>query len=68
MARTPCPSIHTSTREERLAWVREKYVCIANCDLCGNCSLFHGRDAETALEDYIEGIAEMREVVMRYRR
>ena len=65
--RGPAPSIEGSTREEREAYVRERYVCIANCDLCGQCALFHGKDAGTALRDYIEGRAEHRDVLMRYR-
>ena len=62
------PSITTSTHDERRTYVRERFKCISNCDLCGNCALFHGRDAETALADYIDGHAELPEVVMRYRR
>ena len=61
------PSITTSTIEERREFVRQKYVCISDCDLCGICATFHGRDAEQALEDYIDGNAELREVLMRYR-
>lgn len=62
------PSISNSTRDERLAYVRQRYVCIADCDACGICALFHGRDAETALADYIDGKEEHTQVVMRYRR
>ena len=62
------PSIKDSTRDERLAWVRRRYPCIADCDACGNCALFHGRDAEDALADYIDGKEELPQVVMRYRR
>lgn len=61
------PSIATSTREERLAYVHERYKCIADCDNCGLCKLFHGRDAETALESYIEGEEELSLVLMSYR-
>ena len=62
------PSIHDSTEEERRDFVRSRYVCIADCDLCGMCKLFHGRDPEHALEDYIAGSEELPAVVMRYRR
>lgn len=58
------PSIADSTREERLAYVRERYRCISDCDLCGLCKIFHGRDIEDALEDYIEGAEELRNVMM----
>ena len=61
------PSIATSTTEERLAFVRERYVCISDCDLCGMCAVFHGQDAEHALADYIDGHAELRDVLRRYR-
>ena len=64
---TQAPSIGSSTREERLAYVRQRYVCIADCDACGICALFHGRDAEAALSDYIDGKEEHAQVVMRYR-
>ncbi|MDD5800102.1 MAG: hypothetical protein PUD09_05655 [Coriobacteriales bacterium] len=63
-----CPSIKDSTREERLQWVHERYVCIADCDQCGICESFHGQDPEHAFADYIEGRAEMLEVASRYRR
>lgn len=53
------PSVASSTREERLAFVRQRYRCIADCDQCGLCQLFHGRDAEQALAAYIEGRSEL---------
>ncbi len=62
------PSITSSTRDERLAYVRKRYVCIADCDACGICALFHGRDPEDALADYIDGKEELPQVVMKYRR
>ncbi len=62
------PSVSTSTREERLAYVRERYRCIADCDQCGLCKLFHGQDAEHALQAYIDGAEELRDVLMAYRR
>ena len=61
------PSIQSSTREERLAYVRKRFVCISDCDACGICATFHGKNVEEALADYIEGKAEYRDVMMRYR-
>ena len=61
------PSIADSTREERLDYVRRRYPCIADCDACGLCRLFHGQDAERALVDYIDGKAELASVMMGYR-
>lgn len=62
------PSIAESTREERRAYVEKTYPCISECDLCGNCAFFHGREPSVALLDYINGKAEFAEVVARYRR
>ena len=61
------PDIATSTREEREAYVNERYKCIANCDLCGLCKLFHGKTAEYALAPYVDGEIELRELLMSYR-
>ncbi|MBR2683839.1 MAG: hypothetical protein IKE22_11310 [Atopobiaceae bacterium] len=60
-------SITSSTREERLEFVRKRYPCIADCDACGLCKLFHGQDAEHALADYIDGKDELPQVLMKYR-
>lgn len=62
------PGVAESTREERRAYVRERYRCIADCDQCGLCRLFHGRDAEQALAAYIEGHAELADVLRALRR
>lgn len=40
------PKIADSDREERLAFIQEKYKCRVDCDLCGNCKVLRGRDAE----------------------
>lgn len=61
------PSIADSTKEERLEYVRSHYACIADCDACGLCTLFRRQDPQTALADFIEGRAELRDVLMRYR-
>lgn len=53
------PEVACSTREERLAYVRERYRCIADCDNCGICAMFHNVDPEVVFEDYIEGIADL---------
>ena len=49
------PEIKDSTVEERRAYIKEKFPCISDCDLCGLCKVFHGKDAETAYADYIKG-------------
>lgn len=64
----PAPAVGDSTKEERLAWVHDTYVCIADCDMCGICASFHGKEPDLAFADYINGKAEMLEVAARYRR
>ena len=52
---TGAPEIEDSTVEERRAYIKERYPCISDCDMCGLCTVFHGKDAELAYEDYING-------------
>ena len=49
------PDLTGSTEEERRAYIRERFPCIADCDMCGLCTVFHGKDAEHAYDDYITG-------------
>lgn len=66
MVYLPTPSIGSSTRDERLAYVQGCYACITNCDACGDCATFHGLSVELAPADFIEGRAELPEVMMRH--
>lgn len=61
------PEIASSTREERAAYVDSKYHCISDCDMCGLCKVFHGKDPMLAFKDYIDGVEEMQAVAERYR-
>ena len=47
------PSIDSSTIEERLAFVRNEWKCLHNCELCGKCRTLKGRSEETLYADYI---------------
>ena len=49
------PDILNSTVEERRLYIKDRFPCIADCDMCGLCKVFHGKDAETAYDDYIQG-------------
>ena len=40
------PEIAGSTAEERRAFIKTKYPCIADCDMCGLCKVFRGKDAD----------------------
>ena len=61
------PEIKNSTVEERRAYIKERFPCIADCDMCGLCKVFHGKDAETAYADYINGDRDFAEVSGDYR-
>ena len=65
--RTP-PEITESTAEERRAYIKERFPCIADCDMCGLCKVFRGKDAETAYADYIQGSRTFLEVSEDYKR
>ena len=56
------PDITDSTTEER------KYPCIADCDMCGLCKVFRGKNAEQAYDDYITGKRSFMDVSADYRR
>ena len=61
------PMIEESSIEERREYIKKRFPCIADCDMCGLCQVFHGKDAELAFDDYIEGIREFDEVFGDYR-
>ena len=61
------PEIKDSTSEERRAYIKERYPCISDCDMCGLCQVFRGKDAETAYADYINGNRSFAEVSTDYK-
>lgn len=61
------PSIESSTREERLEYVRDKWGCMSNCRLCGRCCILRGREAEVVYADYIEGRRSYMEITLEIR-
>ena len=56
------PEIENSTEEERREYIKRCYPCLADCDMCGLCKVFHGKDPENAYRDYIEGEKSFEEV------
>ena len=62
------PEIDASTKEERRQYIKERFPCIADCDMCGLCKVFRGKDAETAYKEYIDGERSFLEVSADYRR
>ena len=61
------PEITDSTIEERIDYIKNRFPCIADCDMCGLCKVFHGKDAETAYADYIQGKRSFMEVSRDFR-
>lgn len=61
------PAIKESTEEERRQYIRRTFKCIADCDMCGLCTVFRGKDPEVAYDDYIYGRREYVEVSKDYR-
>ena len=61
------PDIESSTREERLEFVRNEFRCLGNCPICGKCSFLRGREAEDLYADYIEGHRSFRDITAEHR-
>ena len=61
------PETSTSTREERLAFIREEFRCLHNCEICGKCPFLKGREAEDIYRDYIEGTRSFMEITVEQR-
>ena len=56
------PDISSSTVDERREYIRNRFHCISDCDMCGLCKIFHGKDPENAYHDYIMGVRTFAEV------
>ena len=61
------PNISESTIEERRAYIKRRFPCLADCDMCGLCSAFHGKDPEVAYDDYIKGTRSFEAVSADYK-
>jgi len=61
------PEIDSSSSEERADYIRNTFKCIADCDMCGLCTVFRGKDPEVAYADYIDGRRSYSEVTADYR-
>lgn len=61
------PEISSSTREERLEFVKSKFQCLGDCRLCGNCVFLRGKEAEDVYSDYINGKREYMEITKQWR-
>ena len=61
------PQIESSTIEERRTFIKDRFPCIADCDMCGFCQVFRGKDPEIAYDDYIKGVRSFTEVSEDYK-
>ena len=61
------PEITASTEEERRNYIKDTFKCIADCDMCGLCTVFKGKDPELAYADYIDGKRGFMEVSEDYK-
>ena len=61
------PKIDFSDREERLAFVREQWKCLHNCEICGKCHILKGRNEDVIYADYIEGKRSYEEITLNIR-
>ena len=61
------PDIENSTSEERRQYINDTFKCIADCDMCGLCVVFRGKDPELAYEDYINGKRNFMDVSADYK-
>ena len=56
------PDIRDSSEEDRRKYINDRYPCISDCDMCGLCKVFRGKDPEVAYNDYIVGRRSFEEV------
>ena len=64
---TYAPDIENSSETERRKYIKDRYPCISDCDICGLCTVFHGKDPEVAYNDYIVGRRSFEEVSEDYK-
>lgn len=61
------PEIGQSTREERYKYIEETFRCKHNCEICGICRVYGGKEPLLVYETYIEGKEDFLEITQRYR-
>ena len=61
------PNTNSSTKEERLDYVRNEWRCLHNCEICGKCHVLKGRSEEQLYADYIDGKRSYMEITLEIR-
>ena len=64
---TTAPDVRDSSAEERRSYIQDRFRCIADCDMCGLCTVFRGKDPETVYRAYILGTRSFEEVSREFR-
>ncbi|MDD6783596.1 MAG: hypothetical protein PUD79_03440 [Prevotellaceae bacterium] len=62
------PDIKSSTKEERLSFVRNEWRCLHNCEICGKCHILKGRNEESLYADYINGNMSYSDITLQIRK
>ncbi|MDY3063190.1 MAG: hypothetical protein SOW56_04070 [Bacteroidaceae bacterium] len=62
------PDIKSSTKEERLSFVRNEWRCLHNCEICGKCHILKGRNEESLYADYINGNISYSDITLQIRK
>ena len=61
------PPIHSSTPEERRAYVLAQWKCLHHCESCAKCQFLKGRSEEALYADYINGKRSYIDITMEIR-
>ncbi|MGN1213496.1 MAG: hypothetical protein ACI4TR_01235 [Bacteroidaceae bacterium] len=62
------PDITSSTKKERLAFVKSEWQCLHNCEICGKCHILRGRNEETLYANYINGKQSYSDITLQIRK
>ena len=62
------PDIADSTKQEREQYIKDTFVCRGDCDYCGICQGYRGKEPAAIYDEYIEGKKSFQEITEKYRR
>lgn len=48
--------------------IKDTFVCRGDCDDCGICQVYRGKEAAVVYDEYIEGKKSFQEITEKYRR
>lgn len=61
------PRIENSTKEERENYIKNTFFCRSDCENCGICKIFRGKEPLVVFQEYIEGRKTFQDVQAEYR-